>query len=168
MLDSIAIKVTRKILSNPILARSADIARASPSSELTTKQFQWFQSALGKFNQISRALPTSWWTRWPLGSYRTGQNFSGTFLIMAICTWDRPPSPPPPRVAGQCEAQRVFCSLRLISLLDLAGNAPLGRDRKQKKEAAGARRCWRDTGVSPSPRPDKRGDVVRQLARFFR
>jgi hypothetical protein len=29
--------------------------------------------------------------------YRTRQNFSGTFLIMAICTWDRPPSPLPPR-----------------------------------------------------------------------
>jgi hypothetical protein len=36
------------------LARSANIARASPSSELTTKQFQWFQSALGNFNQSAR------------------------------------------------------------------------------------------------------------------
>jgi hypothetical protein len=85
--------------------------------------------------------------------------FSGTFLMMAICTWDRPPSPPPPRVAGQCEAQRAFCSLRLISLSDLAGNAQVERSkssdpsragRKQKNsEAAGAPALARH-GIPPS------------------
>jgi hypothetical protein len=75
--------------------------------------------------------------------------------------------PPPPRVAGQCEAQRVFCSLRLISLLDLAGNAQLGRDRKQKRKAAGAPALARQ-GCLTLAEARQKGDVGRQLARFFR
>jgi hypothetical protein len=94
------------------------------------------------------------------------KNFSGTFLIMAVCTWDRPPSPPPPRVAGQCEAQRAFCSLRLISLLDLAGN-PKSGGTESKKGKPPVRRRWRDT-VSHLTQARLKGDVARQLARFFR
>lgn len=90
---------------------------------------------------------------------------------MAICTWDRPPSHPPPRVAGQCEAQRAFCSLRLISLLDLASNAEVGaqveRDGQQK---SGSLRCAGADGTRRPALTEARqtGDVARQLARFFR
>jgi hypothetical protein len=107
--------------------------------------------------------------RWPLGNTEPPKIFSGTFLIMAICTWDRPPSPPPPRVAGQCEAQRAFGSLRLISLLDLAGNAqvrpPKSGGMESKKQMKPPVRGRRRDMVTKAR---QRGRCGAQLARFFR
>src|SRR5262245_48501460 len=79
--------------------------------------------------------------------------------------------PPPPRAAGQCEAQRAFCSLRLIYFrlgLFWTWRAKHQVVRPQAENAgnvtapAPARQ-----GVSPSKtrRPE---DVTPQLARFFR
>ena len=104
-------------------------------------------------------------------AYRTARNFFWNISHNGDLYMGPAAIPPSPRVAGQCEAQRAFCSLRLISLLDLASNAEVGaqveRDGQQK---SGSLRCAGADGTRRPALTEARqtGDVARQLARFFR